>query len=387
MANNVFANGMEISCKAADGKAIAAFPDVCFTPPQTPATPPGVPIPYPNTAFAKDTTKGSRTVKISRKEVMLRNKSYFKTSTGDEAGCAPKKGVLTSKIKGKAYFNRWSMDVKVEGKNVVRHFDITTHNHGSVPGNSPTWPYLDDMSQAMKEKACGTEMKAVRDNCSNSENKGKTDQDCPKYYRNKTKNAGYRNDPCVKAKRCMLTPYNRSPKQGGCCPGQTPHHIVPKHHFPDFPGYDERAAPCVCVEGHSWHRNDKSSFPKNKKTHPDMHDRQDSAERAAIDVVTEWTEAGLDTGNRTPDYAMTYDEARNAGVQAHQEVFNDCDPPCSKDCLEAQVNAYHRQKGVDVEDDNLLHTKKYGSTGESPDAVAEFWEELGEKCAIPDLFE
>ena len=92
MGNNVFANGMEVSCKAADGKSIAAFPDVCFTPPENPATPPGVPIPYPNTAFAKDTTKGSKTVKISKKEVMLRNKSYFKTSTGDEAGCAAKKG-------------------------------------------------------------------------------------------------------------------------------------------------------------------------------------------------------------------------------------------------------------------------------------------------------
>ncbi len=37
--------------------AICAFPDVCFTPPQTPATPPGVPIPYPNTGMASDTTE------------------------------------------------------------------------------------------------------------------------------------------------------------------------------------------------------------------------------------------------------------------------------------------------------------------------------------------
>lgn len=138
MGNDVFANGREVACKAADGKAIAAFPDVAFTPPQTPATPPGVPIPYPNTGFARDTTKGSKKVRISGKEVMLKNKSHFKKSTGDEAGCAPKKGVITSKITGKVYFNAWSMDVKVEGKNVVRHLDLTTHNHGSFPGNSPT---------------------------------------------------------------------------------------------------------------------------------------------------------------------------------------------------------------------------------------------------------
>jgi hypothetical protein len=146
MANKVYANTMEVSCKAASGKSICATPDVCFTPPQTPATPPGVPIPYPNTGMASDTTDGSSSVKISGKEVMLKDKSYFKKSMGDEAGAAPKKGVLTSKNTGKVYFNMWSMDVKVEGENVVRHLDITTHNHASKPGNSPPMPHTDGMT-------------------------------------------------------------------------------------------------------------------------------------------------------------------------------------------------------------------------------------------------
>jgi hypothetical protein len=61
----------------------ALFTDVCFTPPQTPATPPGVPIPYPNTGMAKDTTKGSKRVKISGKEIILKNRSHFsKRQTG-----------------------------------------------------------------------------------------------------------------------------------------------------------------------------------------------------------------------------------------------------------------------------------------------------------------
>ena len=144
MSNQVFANNMEVSCKQAAGKSICAFPDVCFTPPMTPATPPGVPIPYPNTGMASDTTSGSTSVKISGQEVMLKNKSYFKRSMGDEAGCAPKKGVVTSKNMGKVYFTMWSMDVKVEGENVVRMMDLTTHNHGSIPGNTPTWPYIDE---------------------------------------------------------------------------------------------------------------------------------------------------------------------------------------------------------------------------------------------------
>lgn len=146
MGNEVFANKREVSCKAGDGKTICAFPDVCFTPPTTPATPPGVPIPYPNTGMASDCADGSRTVKVGGQEVMLKNKSYFKRSTGDEAGCAPKKGVVTSKIMGKVYFNAWSMDVKIEGANAVRHFDLTTHNHASPPGQTPPFPEVEGMA-------------------------------------------------------------------------------------------------------------------------------------------------------------------------------------------------------------------------------------------------
>ena len=164
MANEVYANNMEISCKAADGKSVACFPDVCFTPPVAPPTPMGVPIPYPNTGMSKDTTRGTRTVKITRKEVMLKDKSYFKTSYGDEAGNAPKKGVITSKIKGKVYFTSWSMNVKFEGQNVVRHLDMTTHNHASQPGNTPPWPHLSKMSPSTQGK-CKREKKRERKSC------------------------------------------------------------------------------------------------------------------------------------------------------------------------------------------------------------------------------
>lgn len=143
MANQVYANSREVSCKAAAGKTIGAFPDVCMTPPQTPATPPGVPIPYPNTAMASDCTDGSSTVQISGQEVMLKNSSFFKTSTGDEAGSAPLKGVITATNKGKAYFTSWSSDVKIEGEAAVRHLDLTTHNHASEPGATPPTPYGD----------------------------------------------------------------------------------------------------------------------------------------------------------------------------------------------------------------------------------------------------
>jgi hypothetical protein len=154
MANQVYANKMEVSCKAGNGKTICAFPDVCFTPPQTPATPPGVPVPYPNTGMASDCADGSSTVKISNQEVMLKNKSYFKKSSGDEAGCAPKKGIITSKNMGKVFFNSWSMDVKVEGENVVRHLDLTTHNHASPPGQTPPFPETEGMASGPVTVRC-----------------------------------------------------------------------------------------------------------------------------------------------------------------------------------------------------------------------------------------
>jgi hypothetical protein len=178
-----------------------------MTPPMTPATPPGVPVPYPNTGMASDTTSGSTTVKVSGKEVMLKNKSYFKSSTGDEAGCATKKGVVSSVNRGKVYFAAWSMDVKIEGENAVRHLDITTHNHGSA-GNGPPWPFIDSAAAlADEDHPCHQEVKNERAACKNLKDP------CD-------------DGPCEKARKCMLVPYVKkgSPR---CCPGKTAHHIVP----------------------------------------------------------------------------------------------------------------------------------------------------------------
>ena len=52
---------------------------------ETPAPPAGpVPIPYPNTASASDTSTGSKTVKTEGK--MIPVKEDFEESVGDEAG-------------------------------------------------------------------------------------------------------------------------------------------------------------------------------------------------------------------------------------------------------------------------------------------------------------
>jgi hypothetical protein len=151
VSNNVFANGLEIACKAADGLSNAAFPDPCFTPP--PPNGGWVLVPYPNTAFAKDLANGSTTVFISGLQVAKKDESFIKTSTGNEPAAGPM-GKKTGVKKGKAYFTSWSMDVKVEGKNVCRHTDGMTHNHASWSGNTSDWVYLDTAVQAHCKKAC-----------------------------------------------------------------------------------------------------------------------------------------------------------------------------------------------------------------------------------------
>ncbi len=155
---HVYANNLEIACKASDGKSPCSFPDPCFSPPAPPA---GWPvIPYANTAHAKHATKISKTVFIGNKPVILKDKSYIKKSTGNEPATGPK-GLVTHTKKGKAYFRSWSMDVKIEGYNVCRHTDLMTHNHNPISGNTGAWHFL---SAATKDD-CKKEKEAIDKAC------------------------------------------------------------------------------------------------------------------------------------------------------------------------------------------------------------------------------
>lgn len=124
-------NFMSVVHKSSNGITIA-FPDVCKTP--SPAGP--IPIPYPNIAMSSDTAKGTKKVKCDGNPVCVKD-SNFKTSTGDEAGTAGG-GIISSKTKGKAEFVNFSFDVKFEGKNVARAFDLMLHNDK----NTPPFPVL-----------------------------------------------------------------------------------------------------------------------------------------------------------------------------------------------------------------------------------------------------
>ena len=131
MAVSVGVNFLSVVHADSSGTTIA-FPDVCKTP--SPGGP--IPIPYPNIAKSSDTASGTSKVKCDGNPVCVKD-SNFSTSTGDEAGSAGG-GVVSNKIKGKAEFVMFSMDVKFEGKNVCRAFDIMLHNDK----NTPPFPVL-----------------------------------------------------------------------------------------------------------------------------------------------------------------------------------------------------------------------------------------------------
>jgi hypothetical protein len=344
MGNQVYANMMEVACKAASGKALCALPDVCFTPPENPATPPGVPIPYPNTGMASDCTDGSSTVSVSGQEAMLKNKSYFKRSSGDEAGCAAKKGVVTSQNMGKVYFNAWSMDVQFEGENVVRHLDLTTHNHASFPGNSPTWPYLDEMAFGGKGP-CASVARKVKSACVGTKKEPKNLVVTSKggnVKRAASMENMCKDKDCRKAMECVVAPYSPN----NCCPGKdgtkpTPHHIVLKSQFKD-PGeegqaieldsgaeYKPRKGPCICVDGTS----------HSEGRHGDIHSETNSLTRQAMDI---------DSGKRIPsDERWSVGEAESTGAEAVSSVLTSC----PKGCIEEQVRAGHEAMGIESDDE------------------------------------
>jgi hypothetical protein len=321
--------------------------------------------------MASDTTDGSKNVKIGGKEVGLKDKSCFKKSIGDEAGCAAKKGVVTSQNRGKVYFKSWSMDVKFEGENAVRHLDLTTNNHASDPGDTPTWPYVDRMAMVdipgcegqrnEVDKACGKNGENVE--CPNPQpfRDAKTERQNAKYAaraagKNYKTDGSYiaannkvnsemdqfadevKKDECQMKLRCVLSPYNPSK----CCPGQTPHHLVEAGSFYNkgreqvqqnvifgAKGYDQAKAPCVCCEGEN----------QNQGTHKLLHQAQDKSAREAPGVENPNPFFTVETAKGKPAKMRRLDNAIDSGIEAVEKVFPES--ACDKGCIKKQLERYH----------------------------------------------
>lgn len=366
MGTNVFINNREACCKASKGKSTAAFPDPCWSPPQS--TP--IVIPYPNTAFARDLKKGTSTVFIRNSIVAQKDRSYFCTSQGNEPATPTlAKGVVSHKIKGKAYFKSWCANVKFEGREVPRHLDLMTHNHGSSPN---TMPHVFISEKAGDSGVCKKDVDLMEQACppnwkelhchglqhspesaisrpqaffksfnqlsqeKQSRLSEETKQSITKLKNNKATKKEVANvmteiaklDSCLTAKRCILVPYR--PKKG-CCPGQTGHHVLPGAMFykniPNYINSDTPAhkhAPTICVEGTSNH-DDWGS-------HGRIHQRlQDKIERYKNKP-----------GEQCNDFS--YDKACKMGIKSITQTFPESG--CTPACLRAQLDGYYSKLNV-----------------------------------------
>jgi hypothetical protein len=131
---------------------------------------------------------------------------------------------------------------------------------------------------------------------------------------------------CTRYRKCMLVPYRNKygggdvepANRGGCCPGQTGHHLIPDALTKNgaCPGYNKRDAPVVCVEGKNQYHG----------SHGRVHNMTDLMIR------------GLAGKGGT----IATDKAIAAAVTAHQISFPLS--KCSADCIKAQLEAYYNSK-------------------------------------------
>jgi hypothetical protein len=275
MRKPVYVNGRAIACAAAKGRVLAAFPDVCLSPPSPPGGP--VPVMYPVSASAGDLVGGSTSVLIAKQPIYLMNRSRFRLCQGDAAATRGLgQGVLSHTIGGECRFVTSSIDVQVENQFVSRHLDTVTCNHQGMVANTAPWPYIDHGVPAMAgHPACTADRTRITQACApfapNTDRDAcaiagaartapqvpddgdpaaaaEVEPESPAPVTVKRKPMTQReatalaqdladdaptNDAerdqarsCVRARRCELAPYASRQGEARCCGKQTPHHLV-----------------------------------------------------------------------------------------------------------------------------------------------------------------
>lgn len=132
---------------------------------------------------------------------------------------------------------------------------------------------------------------------------------------------------CTRARKCNLVPYRTGAgrggkvepaNSGGCCPGQTGHHLIPSGSIEDScPGYNANTAPTVCVEGTN------QAMGSHGRVHGALAEVHEKLKR----------EGKLTNGT------MSMDQSTEAAADSHEKAF-----PlsrCSKACILAQLKSHY----------------------------------------------
>lgn len=135
------------------GGVTPCFPDIC----KTPFGLGSIPIPYPNIAKSADASKTATKVFADGEPLCVKS-STFARSTGDQPGSLG--GMISGKHMGAAEFINYSFDVKAEGKNVPRAFDLMLHNNkNTAPFPVLQGPVIALGGEETKEcVSCGAEL-------------------------------------------------------------------------------------------------------------------------------------------------------------------------------------------------------------------------------------
>lgn len=137
-------------------------------------------------------------------------------------------------------------------------------------------------------------------------------------------------NPCLRARKCQLVPYNKTDtakeqaeKGQGCCPGQTGHHIIPDSAASGAgcKGYTKGSAPVICLEGAS-----------------NNHGSHGAAHQALKKSMGDYN-----GGENKPPKDISYEQMRDESLKAIKHATS---PQCSPACLEAQMDSYYKECGA-----------------------------------------
>jgi GHH signature containing HNH/Endo VII superfamily nuclease toxin 2 len=231
-----------------------------------------------------------------------------------------------------------------------------THNHASVPGATPPWPYVDEQAAA---GVCKESMEKERQACDpNANPPGATPIMVRR--RGRMRQRGMKcTEACAEARACAL-PRKQDDKRVCCDPNTTGDHLVEVNSFTqrgtrgglnigsyavlgaiggfsmdlaapksrprrlsEFENYNDRRAPTACVRP-----------PGAGTNHNRMQASRDNAKRNARRANKGVPLTVFITGEESH---WTYDQAAKAGVESHAKE----NPKCNKDCTRAQLDNYH----------------------------------------------
>ncbi len=232
-------------------------------------------------------------------------------------------------------------------------YSVTTHNHASSATNAPPMVHVDRMALINMSDNCNDEKKAIEKECNPFEERAKCPdssaldeakaiqkeltKDLPRNSRERAIAQSFvdieleyyalevQDNPCLKALACTLTTFNRA-KAGGCCPPQTPEHLIPASQFgtgrgeghPVYPT-GGGTAPCMCATG-----------GKSTATHGLL----GAGRKKYMD------DRGIATDGK--DKVWTVRDSAKCGAHSANEVHQHC----STACLEAQLVKGHENIGI-----------------------------------------